>query len=489
MPLKTFALVSLCLIAQWASADVSDHPLLSRYPGAEIKASLHTEYERFDMPSGPVNEEGNLPSHSLVGDLTMLSYEIEGVSTLKVYENYKNALGKLGAELISVCELDECGSKDADLIELSTAMQGTGYVGNYYQKPYFVIARLDSAQGDVHIGLFVGGFEGGVRVQQVVVEGAPVESELISVSKDYLAREAEKSSAVDQRTPEEKQEDHPMMARYPGARLSKVKKVEYETIELPLSVVNPDGSLSESLTLTGDINQHTYEVESTSTLKAYKNYLQAIKNLGFSLIHSCELKDCGNESAASDLGEHIAVTRDVANFFRKPYYFAATRDTAQGRVVVAMYFGGFEGDVRIQQTIVEEKGTKTDLVDVDADQLYAEIQQSGKALVYGIYFDTDSATVKPQSAEALKVISDLLQSHPDLNLYVVGHTDDTGESDYNLGLSSRRAASVVDTLKAEYSIEGSRLKPAGVGPYAPEAGNGSDHGRRLNRRVELVRRL
>jgi outer membrane protein OmpA-like peptidoglycan-associated protein len=441
------------------------------------------------MPASLISEEeAELPSDSLVGDFTMVEYEIEGVSTLKVYQNYKNALKTLGAELVFDCKLDECGSEGM-VIDLANAMRDSGHVGNYYRKPYFIRARLDSAQGNVHVGLFVGGFSGDVRVNQVIVEEVPVDDELISVSKEYLARETEKSSAVDRRTPEQKQEDHPMMARYPGARLSKVRRVEYEAIELPLSAVNPDSSLTESLTLTGDLYQHTYEAESVSTLKTYKNYLQAIESLGFSLIYSCELEECGNKSAASDLGERIAVTQQVSNFYRQPYYFVATRVTDQGRVIVAMYFGGFDGDVWIQQAIVEEKGTKTDLIDVDADKLYKEIQQSGKALVYGIYFDTGSALVKPQSADALKAISDLLQTHPDLDLYVVGHTDDTGESDYNLGLSSQRAASVVDVLKDEYSIDSGRLKPAGVGPYAPEAGNESDDGRRLNRRVELVRRL
>lgn len=490
MFLRTLALLLLCLITPWVSADESDHPLLSRYPDAEIGNWLYTEYEKVSLPSGSVDKEGNLPVDTLIGDLTRIKYKIEGVSTFKVVENYRNALKRLGAKLISVCELRECGGKDSGLLDLAAGVAGGRYyVGNYYEKPYFARAKLESVQGDIHIALFVGGYDGNVWVHQVIVEEVASQNTLISVAKDYLNIEAAKALPGDRRTPEEKQEDHPMMARYPGARLSRSRSVEYDKVSLPLSVINPEGTASTKLDLIGDISQYTYQAENVSTLKVYQNYLQAIKKLEFSLEYSCELDGCGGEDASKELGERMAVTGGVENYYRNPYYFVASRDVAQGRVVVAMYFGGFEGDVWIQQAVIEEKGTETDLITVDADQLYQEIQQSGKALVYGIYFDTDSATVKAGSADALKAISNLMQSHPELNLYVVGHTDDTGATDHNQGLSSRRAASVVDALKADHAIESDRLKAAGVGPYAPVAGNDSDEGRRLNRRVELVRRL
>jgi outer membrane protein OmpA-like peptidoglycan-associated protein len=279
-----------------------------------------------------------------------------------------------------------------------------------------------------------------------------------------------------------------MIARYPGAKLEQEKSAEYERIAIPVGIAGPDGNALEVMELTGDVYQYTYQTSGISTLKVYQNYFEAIKKLGFSEVYSCELNACGSKSAAQDLGDLIAIT-NVNNFYRKPYYVVSTRETPQGRVTIALYFGGYDGEVLVQQVIVEEKGTQTDLVKVDADRLYQEIQQSGKALVYGIYFDIDSAKVKSESGQALQAISDLLESHPDLNLYVVGHTDDTGEGSHNLSLSSRRAASAVEVLKTDYSVVSSRLKPVGVGPYAPVADNESDEGMRLNRRVELVRRL
>jgi OmpA-OmpF porin, OOP family len=75
-----------------------------------------------------------------------------------------------------------------------------------------------------------------------------------------------------------------------------------------------------------------------------------------------------------------------------------------------------------------------------------------------------------------------------LKLYVVGHTDGRGKSDYNLDLSRRRAASVIRELTGKFSIAADRLESFGCGPYAPVASNDSDEGRARNRRVELVKR-
>ena len=87
----------------------------------------------------------------------------------------------------------------------------------------------------------------------------------------------------------------------------------------------------------------------------------------------------------------------------------------------------------------------------------------------------------------LKEITKLLKQDPNLNLYVVGHTDNVGKIDYNMQLSSARAEAVVKALITKYGVSRSRLDPHGVGPLAPVASNETEDGRALNRRVELVK--
>ena len=108
--------------------------------------------------------------------------------------------------------------------------------------------------------------------------------------------------------------------------------------------------------------------------------------------------------------------------------------------------------------------------------------------LYGLYFESDKADIKSESAPTLDEIGKLLTENPALELLVVGHTDNQGGFDYNIDLSQRRASSVTRTLIEDYGIDSGRLKPWGVGYAAPVANNATKDGRAGNRRVELVRR-
>ena len=84
--------------------------------------------------------------------------------------------------------------------------------------------------------------------------------------------------------------------------------------------------------------------------------------------------------------------------------------------------------------VVEKAGMKQDVV-ADAAAWRADIRSTGRAVVYGITFDTDKATLKPESAAVIKEIAALLAASPDLKLLVVGHTDMTGDLAHNRTLS------------------------------------------------------
>jgi outer membrane protein OmpA-like peptidoglycan-associated protein len=138
------------------------------------------------------------------------------------------------------------------------------------------------------------------------------------------------------------------------------------------------------------------------------------------------------------------------------------------------------------QIHIIEKQLMDQAVEADASRLAAAINETGKAAVYGIYFDTGKSIVKPESDTAIGEIAKLLKSDAGLKLYVVGHTDNVGAFDYNVKLSQARAASVVSALEKRYGVAGNRLTPFGVGPVSPTASNKNEDGRAKNRRVELV---
>ena len=137
--------------------------------------------------------------------------------------------------------------------------------------------------------------------------------------------------------------------------------------------------------------------------------------------------------------------------------------------------------------VVETKAMEANMVKVDADTMAKDIAATGRAVLYGIYFDTGKDVIKPESEPALAEIGKLLKQDRALKLYVVGHTDNVGGFDSNMDLSNRRANSVVAHLRTQYGVDATRLKSVGVGLVAPVASNDADAGRAKNRRVELVK--
>ncbi len=137
-------------------------------------------------------------------------------------------------------------------------------------------------------------------------------------------------------------------------------------------------------------------------------------------------------------------------------------------------------------TIVERQAMAQTIV-ADAAAFANDLKATGHVAVYGIYFDSGKADLKPESTPALEEIAKLLGADAALKLWVVGHTDSQGNAEANLELSRRRADAVIKALTTTHKIDAKRLAPFGNGPFAPVATNDSDEGRAKNRRVELVK--
>ena len=107
--------------------------------------------------------------------------------------------------------------------------------------------------------------------------------------------------------------------------------------------------------------------------------------------------------------------------------------------------------------------------------------------IYGIYFDFNSATIRPESEVVLAEIAEILKKNPDWTLSVDGHTDNIGGAAFNQPLSEQRAAAVKDALVKRYKIPPNRLVTHGYGLSRPIETNDTVAGRARNRRVELMR--
>lgn len=125
---------------------------------------------------------------------------------------------------------------------------------------------------------------------------------------------------------------------------------------------------------------------------------------------------------------------------------------------------------------------------MNSDLIAKSILDEGKAVFYGLYFDTDKAVLKPESNPTLTEIAKWLKENPANNVFIVGHTDMQGSVEHNLTLSRSRADAVVAALVKQHGIKESRLSAQGVASFAPVSNNTAEAGRTKNRRVEMVLR-
>jgi outer membrane protein OmpA-like peptidoglycan-associated protein len=106
--------------------------------------------------------------------------------------------------------------------------------------------------------------------------------------------------------------------------------------------------------------------------------------------------------------------------------------------------------------------------------------------VYGVNFDFDKSTLRPDSAPVLNQLAAMFAADPAYVAEIGGHTDNVGQPPYNLRLSGARADAVRAWLIG-HGVSASRLTSRGYGDTKPLVPNTTDANRAKNRRVELKR--
>ncbi len=101
-----------------------------------------------------------------------------------------------------------------------------------------------------------------------------------------------------------------------------------------------------------------------------------------------------------------------------------------------------------------------------------------------INFESGKATISASSFAVLERVIKAIKRCPSTKYEVAGHTDNSGNADFNLKLSERRAQAVTDYL-LEQGLNSDQFKAQGYGPNVPVADNESAEGRAQNRRIEF----
>ncbi|NOX85348.1 MAG: OmpA family protein [Chlorobi bacterium] len=117
--------------------------------------------------------------------------------------------------------------------------------------------------------------------------------------------------------------------------------------------------------------------------------------------------------------------------------------------------------------------------------LLERLKPGMRVTLNNIFFDFNSAQLKPASFSELNKVVRLLKTNPGISIRINGHTDNIGTDEYNLDLSLRRAKAVYDYL-VENGITPERLAYKGFGSTRPVTDNQTEKGRSQNRRTEIV---
>jgi len=283
--------------------------------------------------------------------------------------------------------------------------------------------------------------------------------------------------------------DHPLISRYPGSVIKNYLAKEFDEVALPLGKATDQG-FAKSQHLEGKVTRIAYTApQGRSVLEVFRNYQGALKKAGFETLFACGPQDCVGSGSSN---ARVYGSGDYDDYWGPDHgirYVSAKLARPEGDVYVSLLVDDQGGEFRpnVELYVVETKPMESDLITVDAASLANDIGRTGHASVYGIYFDTGKADIKPASDAALKEIAKLLQDDARLKLYVVGHTDNQGALEMNMDLSRRRAEAALAALTTKYGIPAGRLRAFGCGPYSPVASNDAEDGRAKNRRVELVK--
>ena len=189
--------------------------------------------------------------------------------------------------------------------------------------------------------------------------------------------------------------DHPLISRFAGSRINYYKEAAFDEYILPLAgLVN--GKLSKTQKVEGKTTMIQYDApEGRSTLEILRNYEDALRKAGFTILFSGTGKKLAEYSnwpealypSSADQYLKLRMGQDV-----NEQYLSAKLPSPKGNVYVSLYISlGYYKYPLIQLDVIEEKPIETGLVTINAEALSKDIEVSGHAAVYGILFDSNKA--------------------------------------------------------------------------------------------------
>lgn len=240
---------------------------------------------------------------------------------------------------------------------------------------------------------------------------------------------------------------------------------------------NNDGSWSSPENLGEPVNTKGTEMAPFIHPDGRTLYFSSDKHIGmggFDLFVSRRGED-GKWQEPVNLGFPINTQGDEINFFvaadGKTAFISSQREGGQGGYDIYTF--------ELPEEVRSDSANYLSTVDV------VELAPGDAVVLQNIQFEFNSSALTEDSKAGIEMLAAFLERNPDLKVELAGHTDDVGNVNYNLKLSSERAAVVRNAL-IEKGIDENRLTAKGYGSTKPLAPNDSDEHRAMNRRTEMI---
>jgi outer membrane protein OmpA-like peptidoglycan-associated protein len=319
------------------------------------------------------------------------------------------------------------GDERAKWTTLVNALKKSGWQvvlgGQEWNPPYVSMKQVKGAK---ETWLFM--WVGDDTSIEIVEKGDPPTKLTLSPPTDGIAKVGE-------------QADFPFLKHFPGAKLSSSAHDES-----PVLVTLEEGK-DPVIVASGSVIKRYDLPANTSGLEETMVYRDAPKAAGWTIV---------------DL--NVAVTTGDPNL--TAHYFKGPVD-----LWAHVHAGGM---LQVADAGAERAASK----------LKGELDRACKVAVYGVNFDFNKATLRPDATPALDAIAKLLTDFGDLKVELGGHTDNVGERAYNQKLSEQRVATV-KTWLTKMGVAGERLTTRGYADTQPLVTNDSPENQAKNRRVEL----
>lgn len=253
--------------------------------------------------------------------------------------------------------------------------------------------------------------------------------------------------------------------------------------------------------LEGALVQQAWQIEAQglTSLQMMTPLRQQVIDAGYDILFDCAGQECGGFDFR--FNTRVIPAPDMfVDLFDFRFLSARWSPDAGPSDYITLLVSRAGGTGYVQITQIRQNGTQpgqTLTVQPGAQEtrpvpssepgsLAEALTGQGHVVLRDLEFETGSASLGAGPYASLEALARFLRADSTRRVALVGHTDTVGGLEPNVGLSRRRATSVLERLATQYDIPRQQLEAGGMGYLSPLTTNLTPEGREANRRVEAV---